>query len=61
MIFCYERWFEEVLTHKGNVEIDFSKSCRKCRVCETNDCAEEILNLVLVIVFPLKYLLLLQL
>ena len=58
---CYDRWFEEVVTHKSNVEIDFQKSCRKDRVCETNGCVEEILKLVIGEVFPLKYLFLLQL
>ena len=24
-----ERWLEEVVTHKDNVEIKFQKSCRK--------------------------------
>ena len=46
--------FEEVVTPKYNVEIDFQKSCTKCRVSKTKSWAEPILNLVLGKVFSFE-------
>ena len=54
-------WFVEVLSCRGNSEINFYISCRRCTVCETNAFVLDIRNLIPDRAFLSKYLLLHQL
>ena len=57
ILWCVSR-FDGVVTHRDIAEIDFSRSCSKCTVCETNAFVEETLNRISDKVFLSNYFLL---